>query len=275
MPPLLHGVGIGWRPELAWPIARRPRLGFIEIVAEDFDPAHLPVEIDQLRSRGVPVVPHGVSLSLGSAAPPDRDRIERLARLAQRVDAPLVSEHVAFVRADGLETGHLIPVPYSRDMLEILVENVAQTMARLPVPLALENIATLMEWPDAEIEPGEFLRELLDRTGALLLLDVENVYANARNHHHDPRHLLRSMPLDRIAYVHVAGGIERDGVYHDTHQHPIPSAVLDLLSDLTSIAEVPAAMLERDGRFPPEAELFAELDAIEAALTMKEARHAG
>src|SRR5581483_4258272 len=99
---------------------------------------------------------------------------------------------------------------------DVLVANVRIAQEALPVPLALENIASLVTWPDAEMDPAEFLAEALDRTGAGLLLDLANVYSDVRNHGLDPADFLDRIPLDRLAYVHVAGGIERDGLYHDT-----------------------------------------------------------
>jgi uncharacterized protein len=108
----LSGVGIGWRAELAGFVARRRGLGFVEVVAESLHADRpLPPGLAELRRRGVPVVPHGVRLSLGSAAEPDPARVGHLAGLAERLEAPLVSEHVAFVRGDGLEAGQLLPVP--------------------------------------------------------------------------------------------------------------------------------------------------------------------
>ena len=261
------GLGLGWRPELAWTIERHGGLGFVELLAEDFDPKReLPVPIQRLRDRGLAVIPHGVSLSLGGAEKPDPRRIDHLARLAERVQAPLVSEHLAFVRGGGVETGHLVPVAYSPEMLDLVIENVLIAKRGLPVPLALENIATLFEWPGAELDPAEFLTQVLVRSDTLLLLDIENVYANARNHGFDAVAFVESLPLDRIAYVHMAGGFEKNGVYHDTHTHPVPAGALALLEELAARAEVPGAMLERDDDFPPEAELLAELGEVETAV---------
>lgn len=260
------GLGLGWRHALATVPLRREDLGFVEVVAEAVPGGRpLPPALVAARRRGVRVVPHGVRLSLGGADRPDPARVAQLAALAERVEAPLVSEHVAFVRAGGREAGHLLPVPHTRAALEVLVANVSEAMAGLPVPLALEPIATLFEWPDAELDEGDFLTELLDRTGALLLLDVANLWANARNAGSDPVAILDRLPLDRLAYVHVAGGTERAGLYHDTHTHPVPPGVLDLLARLADRTAVPGVMLERDGRFPPTEELHRELDAIAAA----------
>jgi uncharacterized protein (UPF0276 family) len=109
------------------------------------------------------------------------------------------------------------------------------------------------------------LTEILDRTGAWLLLDIANVYANARNRGTDPLALLDALPLDRVAYVHVAGGAEADGIYHDTHTDAVPQAVLDLVTALCDRHRPPALMLERDGDYPAAAALRSELDAIAAA----------
>jgi uncharacterized protein (UPF0276 family) len=270
----LHGVGIGWRDELAGFVDRRPGLGFVEVVAERFHVGEpLPPGLERLRAAGVPVVPHGVRLSLGSADEPDPGRLGHLAGLAGRLGAPLVSEHVAFVRGGGLEAGHLLPVPRTRDALDVLVRNVRLAQAELPVPLALEHVAALLEWPAPELDEAAFLAELLERTGTWLLLDVANLYANARNHGGDPLAFLDALPLERVAYVHVAGGVERDGLYHDTHAHPTPPPVLDLVTELSARFTwgprpfgPPGVMLERDDAYPPEPELAANLDAIAAAV---------
>ena len=269
--PLLEAtVGIGWRPEIAGVVAGLPGLRFCEVVAENLDPTELPETLTALTARGVTVVPHGISLSLGGAEPLDLARVEHLGACATAFGSPLVSDHVAFVRAGGLEAGHLLPVERSRDMLDVLVDNVRLAQQHLPVPLALEPIATLVEWPAQELAEGAFLTELLDRTGALLVLDVANVYANAVNRGSDPVTELAAMPLDRVAYCHVAGGdVDHEGLYHDTHAAAVPSAVLDLLGVALDLCRSrgcdPAVMLERDDHYPAAAAITDELDAIARA----------
>jgi uncharacterized protein len=260
------GVGIGWRPEIAGFVAGLPGLRFSEVVAESV-PADgaLPTGLAELRDRGVAVVPHGVRLSLGGAEPVEPLRVAHLAAVASRLNAPLVSEHIAFVRAGGVEAGHLLPLPRSRAAVDAMVANVRRTQAELDVPLALEPIAALFDWPDDELTEAAFVTEILDRTEAMLLLDVANVYANARNRGTDPRALLDELPLDRVAYAHVAGGAEHDGLYHDTHTDAVPTAVLELVAELCERRRPPALLLERDGQYPPADRLRADLDAIAAA----------
>ncbi|MER7460536.1 DUF692 domain-containing protein [Micromonospora sp. NPDC126480] len=260
------GVGLGWRPEIAGFVAGLPGLRFVEVIAESVPAAGpLPDGLAALRERGVTVVPHGVRLSLGGAEPVDPARVAHLAAVADLTGAPLVSEHIAFVRAGGLDAGHLLPLPRSRDAVAAVCANVARAQADLPVPIALEPIAALFDWPDDELDEAAFLTEILDRTGALLLLDVANVYANARNRGADPLDLLDRLPLERIAYAHVAGGAEHGGFYHDTHTDPVPRAVLDLVGELCARHRPPALLLERDGHYPPADALRAELDALAAA----------
>ena len=259
--------GIGWRPELALSIARDDKIDFVEIVAENTSLDRIPLPLEQLAERGVSIVPHGISLSLGSAERPSKKRLSHLARLAEQLSSPMVSEHFAFVRAGDVEAGHLLPLQRTHEALDLLVENILDAKAALPVPLALENIATLFEWPRAEMDEASFIAEVLERTDILLLLDVSNLYANARNHNWDAIEYLARLPLERLAYVHIAGGTSRSGLYHDTHAHAIPEGVLDLLAEVCSRVEIPGVMLERDDHFPKWAELAAELQAISEART--------
>ena len=272
MPPdgvSLTSVGLGWRPALARFIDERTTAGelaFVEVLAEHIDPRRVHEPLVDLRDRGVPIVVHGLGLGLGGAARPDRRRLRHLAACAEVLRAPLVSEHLAFVRAGRFDSRHLLPVPRTGEALGVVAENVAEARASLPVPLALENIATLLEWPDDELAEADFVAEVVNRTGVSLLLDVANLYANARNQGTDPAAALDRLPLDRIAYLHVAGGVEQDGFYRDTHRHPVPPAVLDLLSELARRAAPPAVLVEWDGHFPPDAELDIERRAVTAAV---------
>jgi uncharacterized protein (UPF0276 family) len=258
------GVGIGWRAEIDLTVARLPGVDFVEVVAENVPAGNVPASLLALSARGIPVVPHGVSLSLGGAAPPDAGRLAHLAALAETFCAPLVSEHVAFCRAGGMEAGHLLPVPRTRAALDVLAENVAIAQASLPVPLAVENIAALVCWPEDEMTEGEFLTELVDRTGVLLLADVANLYTAQVNFGADPAAALDALPLHSLAYVHVAGGVLREGVWHDTHAHPVPAGVLDVLAALVERVQPPGVLLERDDAYPTDAALAAELSAIRA-----------
>ncbi|MGW2514763.1 DUF692 domain-containing protein [Streptomyces scopuliridis] len=268
------GIGIGWRPEIADTVEALSGVDWVEAVAENLCPGHLPDSLVRLRERGVTVVPHGVSLGLGGADRPDARRLADLAERAEALGSPLVTEHIAFVRAGGaltaspvLEAGHLLPVPRTRDALRVLCENIRIAQDSLPVPLAVENIAALICWPDEEMSEGQFLAELVERTGVRLLIDVANLHTNRVNRGEDPAKALDELPVEAIAYVHVAGGVERDGVWHDTHAHPVTAPVLDVLTELRARVAPPGVLLERDDDFPPAAELAGELTRIRETIT--------
>ncbi|GAB2451814.1 DUF692 domain-containing protein [Streptosporangium sandarakinum] len=260
------GVGIGWRPEIDLTVERLPGVDFVEVVAENIRPGDLPESLRVLRGRGLPVIPHGVGLGLGGAEPPDPDRLTHLADCARALDAPLVSEHLAFVRAGGMEAGHLLPVPRTRAALAVVADNVRRAQAALPVPLALENVAALFGWPDDEMTEAEFLGELVETTGVGLLVDVANLYTNQINLGLPAVGALDALPLSELAYVHVAGGHLHHGVWHDTHTARVPGEVLEILAELRARVDPPGVLLEWDGDYPGDDVLEAELGRIREAM---------
>ena len=274
------GVGAGWRPPLADELLARTRSGmrFSEVVAENVSPGHLPAALVEAVRAGLTVVPHGVTLGLAGADVPDPARLDHLAALALALGSPLVSEHVAFVRAgdpgpddvhaDVLEAGHLVPAARTPDALAVLVDNVRAAQARLPVPLALENIAATLAWPETSIDEPEFLTALTEATGCFFLLDVANLHATCSALGGDPREQLQRMPLDHVAYVHVAGGFtDPAGVYWDTHAHDMTDDVLDLVTHVVDVLgpDGPPVLLERDTDVSAGV-VRAELDRLQRAV---------
>jgi len=255
-------LGVGWRAELALAISRRRDLDFVEIVAENFFNRPLPEALNDLRQRGVEIIPHCISLAPGSGKRPDAQRIKQVDAIAQKVGATLLSDHLCFVRAANLESGHLLPVPRNRSTLRVVVENIKFIQHHLSVPFALENIASVCDWENGELDEATFFAEVLEQTNCLMLLDVANLYANSINHKFDPIEYLKKLPLHRLAYVHIAGGIKKGRFFHDTHAHPVVEGAFALLQALCRMTEVNKVMLERDDNFPSEFELNAELSVI-------------
>lgn len=266
------GLGVGWRWQMRQAQAKL-RPAFVEVLAENHNPRELDEYLQVIVDSDVPVVTHGVSLSLGSATPPDPETLTMLNRVAQACHSPVISEHIALVRAEAvpgfdsphaqvLEAGHLLPVPLTRDQLLVMIDNVKRAQDVLERPLALEPIATLVEWPNPQMPEGEFVSTLLEETGAGLVLDFANVWANARNHGRDPLDDVLAMPLERITYCHIAGGSWRGDMYYDTHASPVVREVMELTHRVTQQTGPLPLMLERDSAFPPEEEMFAELNAL-------------
>ncbi|HWH09000.1 MAG TPA: DUF692 domain-containing protein [Candidatus Thermoplasmatota archaeon] len=252
---LSRAVGIGYRPAAHAETLRHVReLDFLEVIADSF--FRDPRGVEALASL-TPVVPHALGLSLGSAVEPDY--LHRLARVVEAADPPWHSDHVAFTRADGVSTGHLAPLPRTREALDVLVRNVRLVQAAIPRPLALENITAPFEWPSDEMEEPEFLAELTRRTGCFLLLDLENLRVNAVNHARDARKDLERLPLERVLQVHVAGGEHRAGVEQDTHSQPVSAQTWALLEHLCALVEPPAVLIERDENLLPFEDVLADV----------------
>jgi uncharacterized protein (UPF0276 family) len=256
--------GLGWRAELgAGILANLDRIDVVEVLAEELFHATRAQQraLRFLRSH-VPIVLHATSLGLASIEPADPRRLDALARVIGWLEPELWSEHLAFVRAGGREVGHLAAPPRNDATLEGLARNVAAA-ARVTGSLpCLENVASLLEPPLSTYSEADWLQAVVAETGCGLLLDLHNLHANAHNFGFDAVEAVRSLPAPRL--VHLAGGrrIEGDRVLDD-HLHAVPSAVYELLA---CVRGEPMVILERDGNYPPIAELLLELDEARRAV---------
>ena len=269
-----YRVGIGWRPELAAGIfAHLDRIDVVEVIADNYFKASRR-ELDALRglAEQVPVHLHGVGLGLASSFQVEGSRLDPLARLIERVRPEAWSEHLAFVRADGVEIGHLAMPPRTPRTLEQTVRNVERARAVTGVMPALENIATLFDPPTSTFTESTWTREILRASRAPLLLDLHNLYANAVNAGRDPRADLAEFPLTAVAAVHLSGGM---WIAHDSggqrllddHVHSPPDIVFELLRMLAErTTQSFDVILERDGNYPSFGVMLAELEQARAAL---------
>jgi len=263
--------GLGWRPELAAGIlAHLDRIEVIEVIAEDyFDAARADLRALRTLAAQVSIVLHGTSLGLASTVPVAP---KRLARLIEASGAEGWSEHLAFVRGGGIEIGHLAAPPRTEASIEGACRNIERATRIIGCAPLVENIATLVAPPASRLDEAEWTRRIVCGAGAGLLLDLHNLYANAVNFGDDPHALLRRLPLEQVAAVHLAGGRWIDvpnGAHRllDDHLHDVPTAVFELLRDLGSLAPQPlTVIIERDGRFPPITRLLDQLDLARTAL---------
>jgi uncharacterized protein len=255
---LSHRFGLGWRPELAASIfANLDAIDVVEVIADDwFDARANDLRALRRLASAVPVILHATSLGLASSEPADERRLARIARLVDAVQPLLWSEHLAFVRAGGIEIGHLAAPPRTRATIDGLRRNVSRARAVVGSAPALENVATLIDPPLSDLSEAEFVREAIRACETSLLLDLHNLHANAANFRHEID-LFDDLP---IAYVHLAGGRRVRGRILDDHLHPTPEPVFALLAALAARrAEPLTIVLERDGHYPRFDELLAEL----------------
>lgn len=253
-PTTVHGVGLGLRAPLFDDLSRRPppALRWLEVSPEN----HMarggvyPAILEAARERW-PVVTHGLTLSLGGPDPLDREYLRDVSAFVARVGSPWHSDHLCFASSGGAFVHDLLPVPFTREALDRCVARGREVKASLGVPFAVENISWYAHPGEAEMSEADFLTELLERAELSLLLDVNNVYVNARNHGFDAMDFIRALPLSRVVQLHVAGHwVEPDGWRIDTHGEPVCDEVYALLEETLRLTGPVPVLLERDQGFP-------------------------
>ena len=261
----IEGFGLGLRVEhyqaLAEPLDPTLRPQWLEIISENYlVPGGKPLHhLERLR-RDYPVVMHGVSLSIGSSDPLDRAYLRELRALAERLEPGWVSDHLCWGGVDHRHLHDLLPLPYTEATLRHLLPRIAEVQELLGRPLVLENVSSYVRYAQDEMGEADFIAELLKRSGAQLLLDVNNVYVSSRNHGFDPRAFIDAMPPERVRQIHLAGHEDQGELLIDTHDHPVCDAVWQLYAyTLQRLGPVPT-MIERDDHIPPLPELLQELD---------------
>ncbi|HWS62480.1 MAG TPA: DUF692 domain-containing protein [Steroidobacteraceae bacterium] len=273
-------VGLAWRDELAAQIMLHlDAIDHLEIIAEREWSASRR-RIDALRDLAsqVPISLHGVSLGLVSSGSVSETRLERMARLVERVEPVHWSEHLAFVRAGGFEIGHLAAAPYAPQTLAGAFRNLERAREIVGSLPQLENIATLLTPPGSCWTEAEFAGKVVCGAGAGMLLDLHNLYANACNFGEDPVAILDSMPLERVASVHLSGGHWETGLdgrsrLIDDHIHDPPAPVYELLEVLALKVPQPlTVIIERDGHYPDFAALLEQITRARATLALGRAR---
>jgi uncharacterized protein len=254
--PLPVTAGIGLRAQHhADMLERRPRVGWVEAHSENyFAPGgSQPWFLERIRAL-YPLSLHGVGLSLGSVDPLDPGHLANLKRLVDRFEPALVSEHLAWGSFDGQAFNDLLPMPYTTEALRHMVGRVAQVQEYLGRRILIENVSTYLEFRCSEMPEWEFLTALARESGCGLLLDVNNVYVAACNHHFDPYHYVACMPPTAVAEIHLAGHTRntyqgRD-ILIDTHGGPVCAAVWDLYAAAHARFPHVPALIEWDTDVP-------------------------
>jgi uncharacterized protein len=259
-PRLDLGHGIGLRTaHFARFMAERPPVDWVEAVTENFmAPGGRPISVLEKVRAEVPVVLHGVSLSIGSVDPIPERYLSALAALVKRVEPALVSDHLCWGTHRGQYLHDLLPLPYTEESLRHVTARVGQVQDRLGRRLLLENPSSYVAFKDSTMAEWEFLAELARRSGCGILLDVNNVHVSAHNFGFDPLEYLRGIPADRVGYVHLAGHSDQGKYLLDSHDHAVPAPVWALYREaLRRFGRVPS-LVEWDDAIPSLDEVVAE-----------------
>lgn len=267
-------AGIGLRtPHFEALAARRPALSFLEVHSENYfaDGGAALAALDRVRAD-YPVALHGVGMSLGSADPLDAGHVAKLARLAARIEPAAVSEHLCWSGVGGRHYNDLLPLPYTAEALAHVCARVSAVQDALGRELLVENVSAYYAFPEDEIPEYEFVATVAARTGCRLLVDVNNIYVNARNHGIDPLAYLAAIPPAAVAEIHLAGFDESGPIVIDTHGAPVAPEVWALYE--TAIARfgpVPT-LIEWDTDIPEFAVLAREAATAQRVLAAHDAQ---
>jgi uncharacterized protein (UPF0276 family) len=262
------GCGIGLRKEhFDDVLSGRPEVAFFEVVTENFlVDGGRPLAVLEAVRRDYPVALHGVSMSLGSAEPLDRDYLRRLKALVERVSPAVVSDHLCWTSLHGHNSHDLLPMPFTEEAARWTAAKIREVQDFLGRRILVENVSSYLEHAGAELSEADFLRAVVEDADCGVLLDVNNLYVNARNHGLDPLRYLDALPAARVGQVHLAGHEDHGGVVIDTHDHPVSDAVWALYRETVARLGPVPTLIEWDARIPAFGVVLAEARRAERIL---------
>jgi hypothetical protein len=249
-------AGVGLKAEhLDAVLHHAHEVAFFEVHAENYmgdgGPAHR--GLAAVRARW-PLSIHGVGLSLGGAARPDRDHLARLRRRCDRYEPAAFSEHLAWSSHGGVFYNDLLPLPYDAPTLARVISHVNEVQDALGRVLLLENPSTYVGFDASTMSEVDFLTEIARATGCGLLLDVNNVYVSAVNAGFDAEAYIAAFPVERVGEIHLAGFAEDASpgprLLIDNHGAPVDDAVWDLYRAAIARTGPVPVLIERDNSIP-------------------------
>jgi uncharacterized protein (UPF0276 family) len=261
----LQGAGIGLRRAMLAELADGipPAIDFVELAPENWIGlgGRLGRQLREVSDQ-IPIVAHGLSLSIGGPAPLDEGLITSIGEFIEIHNVPVYSEHLSYTN-DGGQLYDLLPLPFTSEAVTHTANRVKQVQDMLGRRMALENVSYYLS-PKRDLSEIEFLNAVLEEADCDLLLDVNNIFVNSNNHgEYDPIDFVLAMPRERISYLHIAGHyVEPDGIIVDTHGADVIDPVWDLLAQTYELVGTRPTLLERDFNIPSVEHLLGEVELI-------------
>ncbi len=256
------GFGLGLRTQhYSEVLETKPTVDWFEIISENYMiPGGQPLAIlDQIRAD-YPIVMHGVSLSIGSVDPLDRDYLQALKALADRVEPRWISDHLCWTGVNGLNLHDLLPLPYTEEAVGHVAARIRQVQDFLGRRIAIENVSSYVTYAESAMTEWEFVSAIADAADCWLLFDVNNIFVSGFNHDYDAQTFIKGVPRNRVVQMHLAGHSHNGTHIVDTHDAPVVDEVWDLYAAACRHFGPISTMIERDDNIPPLQELLDELD---------------
>src|SRR5262245_42395432 len=264
-PYLGHGIGLRTKhyPRI---LDGTARTDWFEVISENFMiRGGRPLAVLERARAVAPVVLHGVSLSLGAVDPPPRAYLDGLTALAERVEAAGVAGHLCWGRLGGPHAHDPLPLPYTEEAMDVVVDHVRRVQDRLRRRILVENVSSYVAFRHSTMPEWEFLAGVAERADCGILLDVNNVWVSARNHGFSPEAYVDALPPARIGQFHLAGHQDHGTHLLDTHDHPVSDAVWGLYRHAVARFGPVSSLVEWDDDVPPLDRLLAEAELARAA----------
>lgn len=261
----MHGIGLGFRRNIADETIQLSGItpDFLEIAPENWMGmgGYWKKKLHEAADK-YPITAHGLSLSIGSPDPLNIEFIQRVKAFLNSFDIALYSEHLSYSQSGNAHLYDLLPIPFREDAVKHIVERIKVVQDILERPLILENVSYYTPVA-AEMSEAEFIRSIVEESKCQLLLDVNNVYVNAFNHSYDAKAFINALPLEKVAYIHMAGHekVSNDLII-DTHGQPIIDPVYELFEWTVGQLHPVPVLLERDFNLPKMIELQKELSQL-------------
>ncbi len=261
----MHGIGLGLRREIAERTLslKKDELAFLELAPENW--MGIGGKFRKMLMRAVdkfPITCHGLSLSLGSPEPLDWEFLKELKGFFSEIPVRLFSEHLSYSKCGNAHLYDLLPIPFTEEAVKHVSARIREVQDFLEMRIAIENVSYYCS-VSPEMEESEFLSRVVSESDCLLLLDVNNVYVNSFNHKYDPYAFLQKLPLEKVAYIHMAGHLKvSDDLIIDTHGASLIDPVYKLFEwTVERIRPVPV-LLERDHNFENFETILSEIDIL-------------
>jgi uncharacterized protein (UPF0276 family) len=264
LPYLGHGIGLR-TPHYPALVDEDPRVDWLEAISENFMvPGGNPRRVLRAVRERWPVVLHGVSLSLGSVDPLDEKYLDELAELAREIEPAWVSDHLCWSSFGGHFAHDLLPLPFTEEALDHVVERVGRVQERLRRQILVENVSSYLTFAGSTMREWEFLAALAERADCGLLLDVNNVFVSAHNHGFDGLEFLDGIPKGRVGQIHLAGHSVEGELLLDTHDHAVCDGVWALYRAAMARFGAVSTLIEWDDHIPPLDDVLAEARRAQA-----------
>ncbi len=256
------GFGLGLRTDHYQDIIdQQPAIDWFEILTENYlVPGGKPIYYLDKICENYPIVMHGVSMSIGSTEPLDKDYLKQVKALADRVQAHWISDHLCWTGVSQKNMHDLLPLPYTEEALQHVVSKIQQVQDILGRQILIENVSSYLTYSSSAMTEWDFVREVATRADCLILLDINNIYVSSFNHGFDPVEYLAGIPKNRVQQFHLAGHTNNGDHIIDTHDHPVISPVWDLYAKALNLYGKVSTMIERDDHIPALPVLLQELD---------------